>query len=114
MLDGDTTVEFNPDTDRWEFSGHLEPTVDDHGGWSATISLRRMAEDGATKDFIPVVSITPDTMDVHHTTVDGKAELEANETTDGVQFDGYSETDPRQGETRLEIDGEVRVAGGEE
>lgn len=114
VLDGDTIVEFNPDTDRWEFSGYLEPTVDDHDGWSGTISLRRMAEDGATKDFIPVESITPDTRDVHHTTTDDKGEFKADESIDGIQFEGYSETDPREGETRLEIDGEVRVGGGDE
>lgn len=111
VIDGDTTVGFNNDTDRWEFSGYLEPTVDDHRGWSATVTLRRMAEDGPTEDFIPVVSIQPDDLSVSHGTADGKGNLEADETIDGIQFVGYSEADPREGETRLEVEGTVQLGG---
>lgn len=111
VIDGDTTVGFDNDTDRWEFSGYLEPTVDDHRGWSATVSLRRMAEDGPTEDFIPVVSIQPDDLSVTHGTSDGKGSLEADETVDGIRFEGYSETDPREGETRLEVEGTVQLGG---
>lgn len=111
VIDGDTTVGFNNDTDRWEFSGYLEPTDDDHRGWSATVTLRRMAEDGPTEDFIPVVSIQPDDLSVSHGTADGKGSLEADETVNGIQFEGYSETDPREGETRLEVEGTVQLGG---
>ena len=111
VLDGETTVTFNNDTNRWEFSGYLEPVVDDHRGWSATVSLRRMAEDGATEDFIPVVSIQPDDLSIGHGTDDGIGTLEVDATHDGVQFEGYSETDPREGETRLEVNGTVQIGG---
>jgi hypothetical protein len=111
VIDGDTTVEFSNDTDRWEFSGYLEPTVDDHRGWSATVTIRRMAEDGPTEDFIPVVSIQPDDLSVSHGTAERKGSLEADESIDGIQFEGYSETDPREGETRLEVEGTVQLGG---
>jgi hypothetical protein len=111
VINGDTTVEFSADTDRWEFSGYLEPTVDEHRGWFATVALRRMAEDGPTEDFIPVVSIQPDDLSVSHGTNDGKGNLDADESTDGIKFEGYSEADPREGETRLEIEGTLQLGG---
>jgi hypothetical protein len=70
-----------------------------------------MAEDGPTEDFIPVVSIQPDDLSVTHGTSDGKGSLEADETVDGIRFEGYSETDPREGETRLEVEGTVQLGG---
>ena len=111
VIDGDTTVRFNNETGRWKFSGYLEPIVDVHDGWSATVTLRRMAEDGPTEDFIPVVSIQPDDLSVSHGTADGKGKLEADETVDGIHFEGYSETDPWEGETRLEVEGTVQLGG---
>lgn len=115
-LDG--TAFFN--SDRWCFSGSVEPEADDHSGWTAEVSLTGVGEDGTKYQQIPIDSVDVDMEDVDITEEDGAMILQASPGVGRVELQGESHLighvdffDGSVGETRLEIDAEVRLGGGD-
>jgi hypothetical protein len=107
------------DDDRWEFSGRIEPVIDEFEGWTAEISLTGIGEDGSRYEEIPVESLSVDD-DVTMTLRDGTARLVADETATAVEFEGTTTpvqgNDPTSGsvgETRLQIRAELQTDEGE-
>lgn len=108
------------DDDRWEFSGYIEPVIDEFEGWTAEVSLTGIGEDGSRYDEIPVESLSVDDDDVTITLRDGTARLVADETVTAVEFEGTTTpvqgNDPLSGgvgETQLEIQAELQTGEGE-
>lgn len=104
--------------DRWRLSGSVEPEAEDHSGWTAEISLTGIGEDGTKYQQIPIESVDTAAEGVNVVEEDGAAILRASPGVDRVEFSGESrsvgEVDffgGSVGETRLEIEAEVRLGG---
>lgn len=106
--------------DRWRFSGSVEPEADDHSGWTAQISLTGVGEDGTKYRKVPLESVEVDVERVDVVEQDGAMILKASPGVGKVEFRGESRSighadffDGSVGETRLEVDAEVRLGGDE-
>ncbi len=104
--------------DRWRFSGSVEPEAEDHSGWTAEISLTGVGEDGTKYRRVPIDSADVDVEDVDVVEEDGAVVLRASPGVGRVEFGGESRSighadffDGTVGETRLEVDAEVRLGG---
>ncbi len=104
--------------DRWRFSGSVEPEADDHSGWTAEISLTGVGEDGTKYRQVPIESVEIDVDGVDKVEEDGTMVLRASPGVGRAEFRGESRPvghvdffDGSVGETRLEIDAEVRLGG---
>ena len=114
----DSNVEY--DGDRWHFEGQIEPLKEDFEGWTAEISMQGVGEDGTTSDHVPidVVRVSTDNLTINYE--DGTARLAAEDHDSLVQFEGESHPVKQGsvpivaiGETRLEIQAELRTSGGD-
>ncbi|WP_435124125.1 hypothetical protein [Halobaculum sp. D14] len=115
-LDGTAFFERN----RWRFSGSVEPEADDHSGWTAEVSLTGVGEDGTKYRQVPIDSVNVDVEGVDVVEEDGAMVLRASPSVGRVEFQGESRLighvdffDGSVGETRLEVDAEVRLGGGD-
>lgn len=104
---------------RWRFSGEIEPTVEEFEEWSASVSLTGVGEDGYTTESVPIVHVETDDSEVRTEVEDGRARL-YGDVDHAVSFNG--ETQPtgtggllsgEVGETRLEVEAELRTEDGE-
>lgn len=104
--------------DRWAFHGRVESKVD-HNGWTATVSLSRVGEDGSVYDEIPIENLGADEDGVRCSTQNGVGRVEADSDVEKVTFRGQSRridgsvrdvVGGRVGATRLDIETELRRA----
>lgn len=108
------------DTDRWVFTGTIEPVEDDFEGWTAEVSLTGVGEDGSRYEDVPIGILDTDHPEVITSLQNGTANIVAGPDADGVEFRGESEPvgdgDVRSGqvgETQLEIRAELHTGGDE-
>ncbi len=100
---------------RWDFEGCIEAASAKHGGWTATIELLRVREDGRTINDAPVqiesLEIQSDgaTCEIR----DGKGTISAEAGVSSVEFIGWSDRVSERFDTRLLSLGEIelRVTG---
>jgi len=104
--------------DRWRFSGTVEPEAEDHSGWTAEISLTGIGEDGTKYRQVPIDAIDVDVDGIDTAEEDGSMILRASPNVGRAEFQGESRSiadadflGGAVGETRLEIDAEVRLGG---
>lgn len=114
-VSGETSISFDKQFDHWAFQGEVEPIDGDSEIREVTVSLVRMGEARATNDRLSVETISATTPDVSVSLGDKAGaqvgKLIPNNPTKSVGFEGYSENDPRQVETRLKVAVDV-VSGG--
>jgi hypothetical protein len=115
-VEGETDISFDEQHGHWVFSGRVEPTNDEMQVRRVTVSLARMAEERQTNDRIPVSTISSSSTGVvvslpeeGGTTV---GRLTVPQGVQSVSFEGYSERDPRQVETRLNVKAELQGGQG--
>lgn len=108
------------DRDRWRFTGRVEPVVDEFEGWTASVMLTGIGEDGSRHDEIPISAIDSSNGVVTTTVEEGVAKIVAGPSADAVTFEGISEPIEgsdflagRVGETQLEIRAELDLDGGD-
>lgn len=108
------------DRDRWRFTGRVEPVVDEFEGWTASVMLTGIGEDGSRHDEIPISAIDLSNGVVTTTVEEGVAKIVAGPSADAVTFEGISEPIEgsdflagRVGETQLEIRAELDLDGGD-
>jgi hypothetical protein len=114
---GETDMAFDETYDRWMFNGQVEPMSDRNEIRKVTITLIRMAEEGASNNRLPVGSISSDTPGVS-ISLDEEGgiqvgRLDPDPGTSTVTFEGFSETDARRVETRLKVSVDVAKRGDE-
>lgn len=105
---------------RWRFVGEVGPSADDHGDWELEISLVEYDEEGKQAGDVPVSSLSPKTPGVELKSENGDWLIEADSSTDTVEFEGKSERRPNPnfelGEvtlTEVVVSGEIQSGGDE-
>lgn len=102
--------------DHWRFTGRVAPVVDDFEGWTASVSMTGIGEDGSRYDDVPIATIETDYDAVTTALEDGIARIVAGADADDVTFEG--ESDPvghgdflvgQVGETQIEIRAELET-----
>lgn len=115
-VSGETRISFDKAYDHWVFEGKVEPTDRHNRIREVTVSLVRMGEERVTNDRLPIETISAKTTDVSVSLADkGGAQigqLTPKSPSKSIAFEGYSENDPRQVETRLKVSVDI-VSGGE-
>jgi len=111
-FEGERALEFDPTESRWRFYGRLQPIEEDHRGWEATVQLQRMAEDGPTRDRIPIADLEVEPSAVDWDIEDGVARLSVEEGIGTVELRGTTNRDRQWAETRMEIESTIELGGG--
>lgn len=105
------------DTDRWRFTGRIEPKVDELESWAAEISLTGVGEDGSRYDDLFIDGIDVDKPDIDTVRENGVAKIVSSGGTGAIEFEGATERiegadlrSGRVGETQLEIRAEMNTS----
>jgi len=114
---GETDVSFDESHEHWVFSGEIEPANSADELREVTISLNRMGEERQTNDRIPVLSVSSSTMGVRVSMAESNGvqvgRLQIPSGIPSVEFEGFSERDPRQVKTRLNVKAKLQSRGDE-
>lgn len=96
---------------RWDFEGCIEPVTAKHDGWTATIELLRVREDGRALTDTPVAieSLDIQTPGATCEIRDGKGIITAQPSVGSVEFIGWSGRMSRHFDTRLLDLGEIEL-----
>ncbi len=112
---GETDISFDESHEHWVFSGEIKPANSADELREVTISLNRMGEERQTNDRIPVSSVSSSTMGVMVSTTElngirvGRLQIPSG--IPSVEFEGFSEHDPRQVKTRLNVKAKLQNGG---
>ena len=105
------------DTDRWRFTGRIEPNVDDLESWTAEISLTGVGEDGSRYEDLSIDGIDVDKPGTDTVRENGVAKIISNGELGAVEFEGATARiegadlrSGRVGETQLEIRAEMSTS----
>jgi hypothetical protein len=114
---GETEISFDESHEHWVFSGKVEPANAADQLRELVVSVIRMGEERQTNDRIPVSNVSSSTMGVGVSVPEHEGvrvgRLEVPPGIPSVEFEGYTEYDPRQVKTRLNIKASLQSGGDE-
>lgn len=96
---------------RWLVEGSVTPVPEDHQDWVVFVQVVRLTKDGGTHDTLEIADLDCPTSGVTVTEDGDGYRLTADEDVNILHFEGFTAVDQNQGETRLEVSGEVHVRG---
>ena len=98
---------------RWEFSALIRPDEENNDGWSVSVTLNTIGEDGSRMGKLPVESVSTDG-DIEWKIKDGKAHIEADSAAEEIEISGKSveveEGQREVGEVELDVEGEIYLS----
>ena len=109
LIRGSTAIRFDPTTDSWNFEIDVEQVKPLRSDWIVDLQVRRMAEDGPTKDLIPIAEVNTDSKDASVDLTGSKAAIHVGAEVRSLRVRGRTTRDEKRGRTRLEADAVVRT-----
>lgn len=116
-IDGDANLQRDNESDRWTFTGTVEPADNNYELVSVEISLPRMSEVRQMQDdFVQIDRFDelPDGCTISWDDGGNVAVINVREGAGSISFAGRSVEDRLGVKTRINVDGTVRLVGGED
>lgn len=111
VFSGTSNIEFDAETDRWEFSGFAKIEADDWEAWEVEVELRMKDEENRPVGTVPIESgsFESETEGVWFDDSGDTVTVRGGSHVDNFSFSGTSASDPFRGETEVNVNGRVFV-----
>lgn len=109
VFSGTSDIEFDAETDQWEFSGFATIEVDDWEAWEVEVELRMKDEENRPVGTVPIESgsFYSETDGVWFDDSGDTVTVRGGHDVDRLSFSGRSMSNPFRGETEVNVSGRI-------